>query len=326
MNGPARGPLPPLVDALGLRPLPRRLREAWTALAGAEDLPKSRFDATSLSILSPRLALPLWAGRWHTPRAVILTNLFNHRPTSIEEGWSVRRTQVEDFRGRGLTYDSHNGTDLAIPRGTTVVAPAPARVARVFSEFNRGGLKLVLDHGEGLLTCSAHLARMLVDEGDEVGLGEPVAISGYSGIDGFATFPLGVPHVHFNVWLDGAPVDPFARPGEASLWIGGAPRPAPEPRARASVPPPDLDPAAVDRAVASCKTPSVRRRLERLERRGLHLIAERNYYPTRFGDLSPLHRTTHPRAPRLHLPFAAADFDRVLFADDLSADAPRASR
>lgn len=312
--------MPSLSESLGLHPLPERLRQAKVALAGAEDLPKSRFDHTSLSILAPRLALPLWRGRFKYPRRVVLTNLFNHRQTPIEDGWSVRRTQTEDFRGRKLTYDSHNGTDLSVPRGTTVVAPAAGRVARVFAEFNRGGLKLVIDHGEGLTTCSAHLARVLVAEGDEVRLGEPVAVSGYSGLDGFATFPWGIPHVHFNVWLDGTPVDPFARAGEASLWVDGMPRPAPSDAEPEPCAPPVFDEAALDRVIASCKTADVRARLASISdvaQRGLHTVTERNYYPTRFADRSPVYADAHPRRPRLYMPFSERDVDGADFWDEL---------
>ena len=73
----------------------------------------------------------------------------------------MKKTQVADFRGRDLTYDSHNGTDFAIPVGTRVLTAAAGRVVRQVSEFNRGGLKLFVDHGQGLMTCYAHLARPL---------------------------------------------------------------------------------------------------------------------------------------------------------------------
>lgn len=311
---------PSLTEAMGLHPLPERLRQAKVALAGADDLPKSRFDLTSLSILAPRLGIPLWRGRWAIPRQVVLTNLFNHAQTPIEEGWSVRRRQMQDFRGRQLTYDSHNGTDLSIPRGTTVVSPAAGRVVRVFSEFNRGGLKLVIDHGDGLLTCSAHLARALVSEGETVALGQPVAISGYSGLDGAATFPFGIPHVHFNTWLNGEPVDPFARDAEASLWVGDAPTPAPATPVPGEYVPPRFDEARVDAVIASCRTPAVKAKLQGLAdpvERGLTLVSERNYYPTRFEDRGPIYAEAHPRAPKIHLPFSADVVDGAVFFDDL---------
>ena len=172
---------------MGLRPLGVRYRQALVALRGEEDVPKSQMGLSSLKLLRPGMAWPLWHGRDTVPRQVILTNLFNHRQTPVEAGWSVKRTQVEDFRGRALTYDSHNGTDLCIPVGTTVHTAAAGAVVRVLSEFNRGGLKIFIDHGQGLMTCYAHLARALVVEGDVLERAAPIALSGYSGLDGFAT-------------------------------------------------------------------------------------------------------------------------------------------
>lgn len=314
---------PSLVESMGLTPPGERLRQALIALRGDADVPKARFGLSSLRLLDPRLALPLWRGRYAVERQVVLSNLFNHRQTPIELGWSVARTQVEDFRGRGSTYDSHNGTDLCVPRGTPMVAPASGVVVRVVSEFHRGGLKLAIDHGDGLVTSSAHLARVLVAEGERVWRGQPVAITGYSGLDSLVSFPWGIPHIHFNVWLDGVPVDPFARtsrPDEVSLFVGGWPAPVPtdvvgeEPRGS------DHDPARVDAIIASCVTAPVRARLAALAPlalRGGQVIFERCYYPTRFRDhASPL-STVHPRAPRLHLPVSAALFDGVVFRDEL---------
>jgi len=305
---------------MGLLPLGERLRQAAVALRGAEDVPPSRFDRTSLAVLRPRHALPLWFGRFSVPRMVLLTNLFNHRPTPEEEGWSVRRTQVEDFRGRGLTYDSHNGTDLSVPRGSVAVSPAPGRVARVYAEFNRGGLKVVIDHGEGLLTCSAHLARVLVTEGDMLKTGEPYAVTGYSGLDGFATFPWGVPHIHFNTWLNGVPVDPFSAGAEPGLWVGGRPQPVPPDPPRERLKPTTYDEASVDAAIAACRTPAVRDRLSALNplpKRAAYLIAETNYYPTRFPLRSGFQTRAFPRRERLYMPFSSRDFAGAVFVDEV---------
>ncbi|MFW5877205.1 MAG: M23 family metallopeptidase [Myxococcota bacterium] len=311
--------MPSIAESLGLFPLGERLRQARVALRGAEDVPPSKFGPSSLRLLSPRLALPLWRGRFAVPRRAVVTNLFNHTQTPPSEGWSVRRTQVRDFRGRGLTYDSHNGTDFAIPRGSTVVAPAPGRVVRIDHEFNRGGLKVMIDHGEGLSTCSAHLARVLVRVGDVLHRGQPFALSGYSGLDGLVSFPFGIPHVHFNTWLDGEPVDPFASGSDASLWIGETPSPAARGEDEPYTPS-AYDPEAVHASIASCLTPSVRERLSALptlELQAAHLIWERNYYPTRFPLRNHVYRERHERRPRLSLPFPARDFDGVVFADEL---------
>jgi len=313
---------PSLVESLGLHPLPTRLRQARIALRGAEDVPPSKAGLDSLlGALHPRLAVPLWMGRFLIPRQAIITNLFNHRQTPLEEGWSVRRTQTEDFRGRDLTYDSHNGTDFSIPRGSTVAAPATGQVVRILSEFNRGGLKLITDHGDGLMTCMAHLARTLVDEGDVVRAGQPVALSGYSGLDALITFPFGPPHVHFNVWLNGEPVDPFARSNETSLWLADFPAPAPPLSDETEhFTPSSYNASRVDEAIHRCKTAAVRTELQGispLSRKAAYLISERNYYPTRFPDRGNVYAQEHARRPRLYMPFSIEELDGALFYDEL---------
>lgn len=308
---------------MGLLPLRERGRQALIALRGDEDVPPSRYDRSSLKLLSPRLSIPLWRGKYAVDRQVVLTNLFNHRQTPVALGWSVQRTQVEDFRGGKSTYDSHNGTDFCVPRGTPMLAPASGRVVRVVSEFHRGGLKLAIDHGDGLITSSAHLARVLVKEGDVVKRGEHVAVTGYSGLDSFITFPWGIPHIHFNVWLDGQPVDPFARrshPGEASLFVNGKPTPIASGTVAEEPVDSVYDAARVDEVISRCITRSVRERLraiEPLERRAGHTIFEMSYFPTRFPDRASPLREAHLRAPRLHLPFSAEQFDGAVFQDEL---------
>jgi murein DD-endopeptidase len=309
-----------ILETFGLSPLPLRAREAWLALRGDASVPPTRFDVSSLGILKPRLSVETWLGRRRPDRRIPISNLVNHTPTPLEAGWSVRKSQVRDYRGGTLTYDSHNGTDFAVPVGTVVVAPAPAKVLRVSSEFNRGGLKVFLDHGRGLATTCNHLARALVRPGDLVERGAPIALSGYSGIDALVAFPWSVPHVHFNVWLDGAYVDPFAAPGEVSLWRDGNDarswdgRPEPEP-----FEPTIWDLRAVDRTIASCLDASVRAELtaeRELGQRAMNTLFYRNYYPTRFSTNEPLYTDSHPRRPWLTLPFRREDFDGLVFSDD----------
>ncbi len=310
----------PLTEAMGIRPVRERARQALVALRGEEDVPPSRWGLSSLAQLRPKISLPLWRGRAPVPRKAIVTNLYNHTPTPIDAGWSVKKTQVRDFRGGALTYDSHNGTDFTIPIGTTVVAAAPGRVVHLHSEFNRGGLKLYLDHGDGLMTTYAHLARALVSVGDVLERGQPIALSGYSGIDGVVTFPWGTPHVHFNAWLDATPVDPFPHGDAVSLWRAGALPVPPDDAEVEPYVPSTYDEAAVDALVASCVTPSVREELAAvpdLATRAERAIIARNYYPTRFpGSASP-YAARAQRRPRLDLPFSAEDFDGIVFADEI---------
>lgn len=310
-------------ELFGLAPVGVTLEQAKLAFRGDPSLPKSRFDHTSLAIVTPRLSLATWLGRRAARRTVPILNLFNRTPTPVEEGWSVRVTEVRDFRGAALTYDSHNGTDFVIPPGTTVVASAPGRVVARRQEFNRGGLKLYVDHGRGLMTTYHHLGRTLVDVGAEVARGQPIALSAYSGIDGFLLFPWVAPHVHYNVVLGGVLVDPFGAPGEGSLWrVENDPRPfvgsaleRPEPTAFA----PERVQALLDDLVDAERRAELQA-IPDVTRRGFELIIEAVTYPTRFRTKEAgrmLYPEVPPREPRLDLPFSSTDFDGAAFADDL---------
>ena len=305
------------LETFGLSPIATRLQEAAITFQGAEGVPPSRYDATSLDIFQPWLAIETWLGRRRDDGRVPIYNLFNRTPTPLADGWSVRKTQVRDFRGGTLTYDSHNGTDFAVPPGTLVVAAAPGRVLRISSEFNRGGLKIFVDHGRGFVTTSNHLGRALVAEGDLVRRGQPIALSGASGIDMVLMFPWSVPHVHFNVWLNGDPVDPFALPAEPSLWR------------RYNDPVPDdggaedadssfttWDSARIDAAIAACGVDAIReelRAVKPLAVRAMAVLFQMNYYPTRFRTRPLVYDTEYPRALRLDLPFAAGEFTGIAF-------------
>ncbi|MCS6899191.1 MAG: M23 family metallopeptidase [Polyangiaceae bacterium] len=290
--------------------------ETHMLLRGGEGTPPTRFDRTALRQLLRLPGWRIWRGERLYGRRIPLSNLFNRTPTPVEEGWSVRITQVRDFRAGRLTYDSHNGTDFATPPGTRVVAAAPGVVRRISSEFHRGGLKIFLDHGGGLATTSNHLARALVRVGERVVRGQVIALSGYSGIDGFATFPFGIPHVHWNVWLNGENVDPFAEPGETSLWLDdNDPRPyrGGEPE---EIPESDWDEEAIRRYTAACRSISSRREITAamtLEEQAFALMFHMNYYPTRFSERGSIYRTKHPRTPRFTLPFHPDDYDGIVF-------------
>ncbi len=309
-----------IAEIFGLTPLRTRLREAALAFAGDASTPKTRYDRSSLAQLFRIPGWRYWAGQKPFGRRVAISNLFNHTPTPLEDGWSVRVTQVRDFMGGGLTYDSHNATDFAIPIGTTVVAAAPGVVRRVSNEFNRGGLKVFIDHGDGLITTSNHLGRALVSVGERVRRGQPIALSGYSGLDGVATFPWGIPHVHYNVWLNGSYVDPFAPPGGVALWrTGNWPVPYPGDAAEAAaeiLPPTEYDEAAMARALFSCRSADSRAEIESygdLHERAFALMFHMNIYPMRFGERPSIYRQVHQRSPRLDLPFSAEEYDGVHF-------------
>ncbi len=301
-----------IAELFGLSPFGKRLSEAAFMLRGDPYTPKSRFGLSSLRVLRPALSVRTYLGARRPDRRVPLSNLFNHTPTPIQDGWSVRVTQVRDFRGGKFTYDSHNGTDLVVPPGTVVVTPAPGVVLRVSSEFHRGGLKVFIDHGGGIVTTSNHLGRALVEPKQVVSRGEPIALSGSSGVDCVTAFPWSAPHVHFNVWLDGKNVDPFSAGSEPSIWKKhNDPVPHSGPADENGFEPTDWDDKAVDETIAACLDGKLRAQLSSQTDHGLRamdVLFYLNYFPTRFTSSHSLYRNPHQRTPLLDLPFSATDF------------------
>lgn len=264
-----------------------------------------RFGLSSLAIFKPQISIPTWLGRTRADRCAPVYNFFNRVPAPPDRGYSVRVTHARDYRGGRWTYDGHLGTDFAVPRGSVVVAGAPGVVLRVGSEADRGGLKVCIDHGEGLFTTSNHLSRALVRPGARVGRGQPVGLSGASGVEFVAFFPWVSPHLHFNVWLDGAPIDPFALPGEESLWLrrnDPAPHRGPD---DAAFQPSEFDKDGVRAAIDACNSASLRRSLSAIDglpARAAEVLLWRNYRPARFRHFPALYRARHARRPRLDLP------------------------
>lgn len=307
-----------LVEALGLSPLGLAARQARLAVFGdGRQTPGSRFDTTSLHIFTPRLSVSTWLGRTRPDRRAPIMNFVNRTPTPVEDGWSVRVTQVRDWRGGRLTYDSHNGTDFVVPPGTPVCAAAPGRVIAIRREFNRGGLKLYLDHGGTLVTTSNHLTRALVTVGQDVARGEVVAVSGYSGLDGLVGFPWVAPHIHYNVWFGGVAADPYAASDdEPSLWRRRN-DPAPYSPGEAVAEPPwtsSFSAEGVARCLAQCRDAELAARVRALpsvEQQASELLIESITYPTRFAQAEAgrlLYDRVPARSPRLDLPLPAPDY------------------
>ena len=75
----------------------------------------------------------------------------------------------------------HYGVDVARPTGTVVVAPADAVVTLVQNDNYYSGGTLILDHGYGVSSTMIHLSEVLVEKGQTVKQGDPVAKVGASG-------------------------------------------------------------------------------------------------------------------------------------------------
>jgi len=306
-------------DTFGLRPLNTKLKQLFMIFRGDPDVPPTKFGISSTKIFKPSISWPTWLNIRRKDKRIPIYNFFNHTPTPLEEGWSVKVTQVKDFRGGRLTYDSHNGTDFAIPVGTQVVTSAPGQILLISDDFNRGGLKIFIDHGQGIITTYNHLGRALVKVGDIVERGQTIALSGASGADAFLCFPWVAPHVHFNVWLNGQYIDPFALQDseQISLWRAGAhPLPHDATEDSEDYKPTDWDTESIQQGIEACKNADIRQKLLAIQDTGqqaMFLLMQQNYYPTRFASRPSLYKEAFSRIPLLDLPFRAEDFIGVTY-------------
>jgi murein DD-endopeptidase MepM/ murein hydrolase activator NlpD len=95
----------------------------------------------------------------------------------------------------------HEGIDIAVPSGTPVHASAAGTV--IYASWMDGyGNFVIIDHGGGIATAYGHNTSLAVTVGQHVEQGSLIA---YSGSTGHSTGP----HVHFEVRVNGAAVDPL---------------------------------------------------------------------------------------------------------------------
>jgi murein DD-endopeptidase MepM/ murein hydrolase activator NlpD len=116
--------------------------------------------------------------------------------------WPVDGPVVSGF---GMRWGRmHEGIDIAVSEGTPIRAADAGTVVLVQSEAESGGYGnfTCLDHGGGLQTCYAHQSSVGVSSGQSVSQGDVI---GYTGCTGHCFGP----HLHFEVRVNGAPVDPL---------------------------------------------------------------------------------------------------------------------
>jgi murein DD-endopeptidase MepM/ murein hydrolase activator NlpD len=117
----------------------------------------------------------------------------------IALAWPVEAPVGNHFGPRGTRF--HAGIDLLAPAGTAVRAAAPGRVAYAGRIAGGWGTLVVVAHTRRVRTMYAHLSAVAVDVGERVRTGSPI---GKVGATGNATGP----HLHFEVRLGAAAVDP----------------------------------------------------------------------------------------------------------------------
>jgi murein DD-endopeptidase MepM/ murein hydrolase activator NlpD len=109
--------------------------------------------------------------------------------------------RVHPMTGR---HTHHDGIDIAAARGTTIPVGRAGVVVRAEKAGGYGNL-VVVDHGDGVQTRYAHCDRLDVVPGQSVTPGD---VLGTVGSTGRSTGP----HLHFEIRVEGQPVDPGKTP------------------------------------------------------------------------------------------------------------------
>ena len=139
---------------------------------------------TSLSRLT-RLQLSLK----HLPLATPLDNYY------LSSKFGRRK---DPFNGR---WAMHKGIDMAGPKKTPIYSSAAGHVIRAGKSSNYGNM-VEIDHGNDITSIYAHLYRILVKKGDEVGYRDRVGLMGSTGRSTGN-------HLHYEIRIDGKAVDPM---------------------------------------------------------------------------------------------------------------------
>jgi murein DD-endopeptidase MepM/ murein hydrolase activator NlpD len=102
------------------------------------------------------------------------------------------------------SFDSgidHYGTDIVAGTNEAVKATLPGTVTMAGWTLETGYV-IQVQHADNILSVYKHNAELLKHIGDRVKAGDPIAIMGNSG-----ELTTG-PHLHFELWYNGAPVNP----------------------------------------------------------------------------------------------------------------------
>lgn len=128
---------------------------------------------------------------------------------TLTQRFGCTALDIEPWSAECPTHHFHSGVDLAAPLDTHIYAATAGRVA-LARERGGYGLYIIVVRDSRLSTLYGHLDLPLVQLGDEVAAGQPIALMGSTGNSTG-------PHLHFEVRIAGVPVDPLPLLG----WKGG---------------------------------------------------------------------------------------------------------
>ncbi|MBE6738693.1 MAG: M23 family metallopeptidase [Ruminococcaceae bacterium] len=101
----------------------------------------------------------------------------------------------------------HEGTDIAAPKGTEIIAAAGGTVSYIGYDDDGYGKYFKISHSEDVLTLYAHCSEILVEKGQQIKAGEVVALVGSTGQSTGN-------HLHFEIRIKGKAVNAMWYLGE----------------------------------------------------------------------------------------------------------------
>lgn len=133
--------------------------------------------------------------------AVKYQRIINHTPSL----WPVKGliSSAFGYRLHPVTgqWRMHEGLDIASAYATPICATG-AGVVIYAGEKGGYGYTVMIDHDYGMKTLYAHMSKILVQRGSRVDKGDHIGLVGSSGVSTG-------PHLHYEVWQDGSPVNPL---------------------------------------------------------------------------------------------------------------------
>ncbi len=118
--------------------------------------------------------------------------------SSLVWNWPIKGEVLETFQSNG---GLNKGIDIRGKLGEPVLAAADGEVVYSGSGLRGYGKLVIVKHNEQFLSAYAHNRVLVVTEGDKVKAGQKIAEVGFSGTN--------TPKLHFEIRLDGTPVDPM---------------------------------------------------------------------------------------------------------------------
>jgi murein DD-endopeptidase MepM/ murein hydrolase activator NlpD len=155
-------------------------------------------ESKALEASSAQLAAKLQAGETQAAGAATGSST-TAPPSGTGFAWPLSGPITSPFGMRWGTL--HPGIDIGVPTGTPIHAAGSGTVVWCGWMSGYGNL-VMIDHHNGLATLYGHQSRIAVGCNQQVSTGETI---GYVGCTGFCTGP----HLHFEVRLNGNPVDPL---------------------------------------------------------------------------------------------------------------------